>query len=75
VEKLAEMEHERWMRAKEAEHVTARQVGPITHADYRGWDDGLSGEAKDKDRGFVRNLPALLADEGLAIVRRPRTGA
>jgi voltage-gated potassium channel Kch len=75
VEKLAKMEHERWMRAKEAEHVTGRQVGPIAHADYRGWDDGLSAEAKDKDRGFVRNLPALLAEEGLAIVRRPRTGA
>jgi hypothetical protein len=34
----------------------------------------LSEDAKEKekDRGFVRNLPELLTAEGLAIVRRPR---
>jgi hypothetical protein len=66
------MEHKRWMRAREAEHTAARQQGPITHPDHRDWDDGLSEDAKEKDRGFVRNLPELLTAEGLAIVRRPR---
>jgi hypothetical protein len=74
VEWLARMEHKRWMRAKEVEHAAAGQVGPITHPDYRDWDRGLSEDAKGKDRGFVRNLPELLAEEGLAIVRRPRPG-
>jgi len=71
---LAKLEHVRWMEAKEAEHAAAKATGPITHPDYRDWDDGLSEEAKAKDRGFVRNLPALLAEEGLAIVRRPPPG-
>jgi hypothetical protein len=72
VERLARMEHKRWMRAKEAEHTATRRLEPITHPDYHDWDDGLSEVAKEKDRGFVRNLPELLTAEGLAIVRRPR---
>ena len=71
LEDLAKLEHVRWMEAKKAEHAAAKATGPITHPDFRDWDDGLSEEAKGKDRGFVPNLPALLAEEGLAIVRRP----
>jgi hypothetical protein len=35
------------------------------------WDAGLTENAKEKDRMFVRGLPALLESEGLAIVRLP----
>jgi hypothetical protein len=35
------------------------------------WDAGLSENAKEKDRMFVRGLPTLLEVEGLAIVRIP----
>jgi len=74
VELLAVKEHERWMAAKAAA-VPMIQYGPArtdtTHPDYLPWDGGLSQEAKEKDRMFVRALPKLLEDEGLAIVRRP----
>jgi len=42
-----------------------------THPDMLDWDAGLSENAKEKDRMFVRGLPALLEVEGLAIVRIP----
>ena len=41
--------------------------------DYRHWAD-LTEKARDEDRTFVRELPALLADEDLAIIRSPPTG-
>lgn len=72
VERLAEMEHDRWMEAKRRAGV---RYGPdrtdTTHPDMIGWNDGLTDEAKEKDRMFMRGLPALLAAEGLAIVRLP----
>ena len=70
IEQLARMEHERWMAGKQRAGVGyGEQLTPATHPDMRGWDDGLTPEAKEKDRMFIRNLPALLADEDLAIVR------
>jgi len=38
-------------------------------SDMLDWDAGLSENAKEKDRMFVRGLPTLLEVEGLAIVR------
>ena len=64
VERLAELEHQRWMVNK----------NDPAHPDMRAWNDGLSEAAKEKDRMFVRGLPALLADEDLAIVRRTEPG-
>jgi hypothetical protein len=73
VERLAAMEHERWMRAEEAAHTASGNTGPVDHADYHDWAD-LTEDARNKDRKFVRELPALLADEDLAIIRQPPTG-
>ncbi len=74
VEKLARMEHDRWMAARRQAGVKygeERTAG--THPDMLDWDAGLSEDAKEKDRMFVRGLPALLEAEGLAIVRLPRS--
>jgi TrkA-N domain len=73
VERLATMEHERWMRSEEAAHTASGSTGPVDHVDYRDWAD-LTEEARNKDRKFVRELPALLAAEDLAIIRQPPTG-
>jgi hypothetical protein len=74
VEKLARMEHDRWMAARREAGVThGEQRTARTHPDMRDWDAGLTEDAKEKDRMFVRGLPALLEAEGLAIVRLPRS--
>jgi len=53
-------------RVTYGEERTARN-----HPDKLDWDAGLSENAKEKDRMFVRGLPTLLEVEGLAIVRIP----
>jgi len=72
VEKLARMEHDRWMAASTQAGVSyGEERTARTHPDMLDWDAGLTENAKDKDRMFVRGLPALLGAEGLAIVRLP----
>ena len=72
VEKLARMEHDRWMAARKQAGVTyGEERTARTHPDMLDWDAGLSENAKEKDRMFVRGLPTLLEVEGLAIVRIP----
>jgi hypothetical protein len=72
VEKLAMMEHNRWMAARKQAGVTyGEERTARTHPDMLDWDAGLTENAKEKDRMFVRGLPALLEAEGLAIVRLP----
>jgi hypothetical protein len=72
VEKLARMEHDRWMAARKQAGVTyGEERTARTHPDMLDWDAGLSESAKEKDRMFVRGLPTLLEAEGLAIVRIP----
>jgi hypothetical protein len=72
VEKLARMEHDRWMAANRQAGVTyGEERTARTHPDMLDWEAGLTETAKEKDRMFVRGLPALLEAEGLAIVRLP----
>jgi voltage-gated potassium channel Kch len=72
IETLAEMEHERWMAERTRGGYT---YGPIrddvahTHPDLLPWGS-LSEEAKDKDRTFIRGLPAYLAGVGFQVIRR-----
>ena len=70
---LARMEHDRWVAAKrEAGFVYGVPETATTHPDVLDWDDPrLTEAAREKDRLFVRNLPALLDAEDLAIVRLP----
>ena len=72
VEKLARMEHDRWMAARKQAGVSyGEERTARTHPDMLDWDAGLSENTKEKDRMFVRGLPTLLEAEGLAIVRIP----
>jgi hypothetical protein len=71
VERLARMEHARWMR-----HHTDRgwTYGPERneerkeHPDILDWS-ALPEEGRDMDRATVRALPDVLADAGFRIVR------
>ncbi len=71
VERLAEQEHERWMRERQAQGYTpgpdraARQ-----HPDLVPWAD-LSESARNKDRNAVREIPSILRQAGFQIVRLP----
>jgi hypothetical protein len=72
VDKLARMEHDRWMAARRQAGVTyGEERTARTNPDMLEWEAGLSEDAKEKDRMFVRGLPPWLEAEGLAIVRLP----
>ncbi len=73
VEKLAEMEHVRFVKER-LDAGWTYQPGPKDIARksspyLRPWDDLSDGE-KEFDRRAVRDLPLILADVGLQIVRR-----
>ena len=69
VERLARLEHQRWM----AERRAARFVpGPVRegrfHPDLVDWDE-LSPGSRAKDIDFVENLPKILHEAGFQILR------
>ncbi|WP_066372524.1 RyR domain-containing protein [Herbidospora mongoliensis] len=71
IERLARLEHLRWMRARvEAGWRPGAVHDPQgrRHPDLVPWDE-LTEEAKEKDRSTLRTLPAVLAVAGLRIVR------
>jgi hypothetical protein len=75
VERLAPMEHERWMRDREAhgwKHGERRDNSRRLHPDMVPWSQ-LSAQSKERDRSAVRGLPEeydeVLAEFGLQIVR------
>jgi hypothetical protein len=71
IERLAALEHERWMRDEAAAGWT---YGPVRndeakkHPSMRPYAE-ISPEEKDKDRAAVRDLPRMLAEAGFAIER------
>jgi hypothetical protein len=71
VMKLAQLEHERWMRERRAAGYTygPRRNGRV-HPDLVDWEE-LSELARDKDAQFVRDLPGVLKDAGFQVVRVP----
>ena len=62
IELLARREHRRWL----AQRRTARP-----HPSLVGWGE-LSESERDKDRQAVRNIPSVLAEVDLAVVRHRR---
>jgi voltage-gated potassium channel Kch len=72
VERLAQMEHERWVAARRAEGYRPgpRQEATRHHPDLVPWAE-LSEQAREIDREFVRDLPVLLARAGFQVYRRP----
>ncbi len=71
LERLAELEHERWVRAKEA---AGWRYGPRTdkaarlHHNLVPWAD-LSEADQEKDRVMVRGIPELVALAGYRVER------
>ena len=73
IERLAEMEHDRWMRERSEggwKYGDQRDNAGKLHPDLIDWAH-LSDEAKEKDRNAIRTLPATLHDAGFQIVRLP----
>jgi hypothetical protein len=72
VEKLAQMEHVRWMQERTA---AGKVYGPRRegnqHPDLVDWQY-LSETARDKDRDAIRELPAILGEAGFQIIRVPK---
>lgn len=70
IELLAEMEHRRWMVGKSLDGWTegARDDQEKRNPHLIAWDK-LSEEIQDRDRRFVREIPALLARVGKRISR------
>jgi hypothetical protein len=73
VERLAEEEHERWMRDRFSQgwqYGQPRDDAKKIHPDLRPWAE-LSKSDQDKDRNAIRTLPATLHDAGFEILRLP----
>lgn len=70
VEAMAKIEHLRWCEDRLANGWTRgpRDDRARRHPDLVPWDQ-LEVDAKEKDREAVRELPSVLAREGLAITR------
>lgn len=72
VEKLAQMEHVRWMQERMA---AGKVYGPSRegnqHPDLVDWQY-LSETAREKDRDAIRELPAILGAAGFQIIRVPK---
>lgn len=73
IERLAEQEHERWMRDRLSQgwrYGQPRDDEHKIHPDLRAWA-ALSETDKDKDRNAIRTIPATLHDAGFQILRLP----
>ncbi len=71
VERMAEMEHERWSEERLRTGWTygpKRNNSKKAHPSLIIWDD-LSEEEKEKDRNLVRDIPSFLARAGFNIYR------
>jgi hypothetical protein len=71
LERLAELEHERWAEERQA---SGWRYAPVRDDEAKHHDlmvewSKLTEEQRDKDREAVRNLPAILAEAGLRVVR------
>lgn len=73
VERLARLEHERWILDYEARgwklKPGPKDAARKTHPDLVGWEE-LPEKIRDKDRAFIREMPRVLAAVDLQIVRR-----
>ncbi|GAA2356152.1 hypothetical protein Cme02nite_49200 [Catellatospora methionotrophica] len=77
VESLAVTEHERWMDERVRQGWTygdVRDEHAKTHPSIKPWDQ-LPESEREKDRDVVRDIPLILADFGLQVVRLPQRTA
>ncbi|MCM3925456.1 RyR domain-containing protein [Frankia sp. AiPs1] len=79
IEELARDEHVRWRRHKERQGYS---YGPLRsddepakrHPSMVDWEE-LTEEDRDRDRDVIRNMPAVLAQARLQVIRRPAADA
>jgi hypothetical protein len=72
VDKLAFLEHDRWMEERRARGWSYGKVKNIEQkvSPYLIPYDQLSEEIKEKDRDFIRGMPALLSRIGMAAFQK-----
>ena len=70
IERMAEMEHDRWVAERRADGWTPGERDPLakTSPYFVNWDD-LPEEVREWDREAVRRIPELLAGVGVEIRR------
>jgi hypothetical protein len=74
IEIMARLEHERWMKEKQAQgwqYGKTRNDEEKIHPDLVPWES-LSEEAKKKNKESVEQIPHLLARAGFQIYRIPK---
>lgn len=74
IEKLAEIEHERWVQQKLDmgwKHAKSTNKSKKLHKDLVPWRD-LSHAEKEKDRVLVRGIPRIIEKAGYSIVKLSR---
>jgi len=72
LEKMAEMEHERWMAEKKSKgwkHGPERNNNLRIHNDLVEWNK-LPDDIKQKDRDAIKLIPQLLRSVGLGVVKK-----
>jgi hypothetical protein len=77
IDRLAASEHQRWCEERRADGWTPGSVIDLQqkrHPDLVPWSE-LGESRRELDHEAQRELPALLARYGLAIVRRRHTAA
>jgi hypothetical protein len=70
LERLAQLEHQRWMEHRlEGGWTFGSKTNPSRkiHASLVAWDDLSEGE-RDKDREVIRSIPRILAEAGFKVV-------
>jgi len=73
IERLAIMEHDRWMRERTAagwKYGAERDNDKKLHPDLKPWAD-LNEADRDKDRDAIRTLPETLHKAGFQVLRLP----
>lgn len=71
LERMAQMEHDRWLRVRKREgwiFAQERDDGKKRHPSLVPWDD-LPEDEKEKNRAFIRDFPRVLARAGFQIQR------
>lgn len=75
LETMAQQEHARWVRHRRASGWTEGPRDPVARTTpYLVEWEALTEEARNLDRDAVRAIPALLAEAGFTVVRRPPGG-
>jgi len=77
LEKLARLEHDLWMKEKQAQGFTVgepTEADPLRNPHLVPWEEVEEG-IRQIDRDLIRGIPKILAKAGYAIVKLQRPGA